>query len=200
MRSIFVTAAAFLSLSTPALADWSGPYGGVALGYADSTVQDISFGPGPFDVDGLEFGLFGGYNMQAGSIVYGAEVSVFASNASGSDGAFQTPFEANSALSLLARVGYDAGAFLPWAAVGVQLATSNSTHGPGGGTEVLGSDWSGTVIAVGVDYAINDMIFVRGAYETVDYGTLAQGFGGGGDIHNTSYETDRITIGVGYNF
>lgn len=191
--------ASTLAFASPAYADWAGGYGGALLSYSGGEAQDFTFGPGSFDVDGFEGGLFGGYNFQTGNIVYGVEASILASSASGDDGAFQTPFEVNSALTAMARVGYDAGTFLPWVGVGAQVATVDSTHGPGS-TEILGSSFTGAVLALGVDYAISDSMFVRGSFETVDYGTIAQGFFSGTDIHNTSYSTNRITVGVGFSF
>lgn len=49
--------------------DWSGPYAGFQIGGSDIDVDGA-----PLDGDGSSYGLFAGFNIQNGGVVYGAEV------------------------------------------------------------------------------------------------------------------------------
>lgn len=78
MKKLCLTLLAMLTLSWPAHAQWSGCYGGAAIGYA-STVTDIDFDIGGFTgsatglgTDGTVASLRAGCDMQMDLVVIGA--------------------------------------------------------------------------------------------------------------------------------
>lgn len=110
-------------------ADWTGFY----LGGAVNTVVDEDA------VEGETYGVFGGYNKDFGSIVAGAELGY----ADASD-LTVNGLAADDLITAKAKVGYDLGAFLPYATLGAAALT------------VDGDEDVGYTYGVGVDYALTD--------------------------------------------
>jgi outer membrane immunogenic protein len=186
--------------SAPAHAqDWAGSYLGAGFTHSANTAEDTTFGSGSFDVDGNGISVFGGHNWQSGQMVFGVEGAVLFSGAQGDDGDFQTPFDEGNVTTVMGRVGYDAGKVLPWLGLGWQQAKTETTHGTGS-TEVEGTTFSGGLAALGVDYAIAEDGFLRLSVERANFGTEEQGFFGGSDIHETTYEATRVSVGVAMKF
>ena len=98
--------------------NWTGFYAGGQLGYADVTGSGVTD-----DVDGAIYGVHAGYMYDLGSVVLGAEVDYDLSsidNVAGTD-------DLDDILRVKARVGYDAGAFLPYVTGGVVRANTSGT-------------------------------------------------------------------------
>lgn len=204
--------------------NWTGAYVGVHLGYgrADATVIDLddysfsSFGDTEFDfdADGFLGGVHAGYNWQAGSLVYGFEADVTASDINntvansmipGSDESFSTSIDWFG--TARARLGYAAGRFLPYVTGGVAFGDIESSYDDddvGQDHHAVASDvvWGWTAGA-GIEYAVTDAwslrteyLFVdlednRGSFETAIDGTFRFDFDN--DIH-------VLRIGSSYKF
>jgi outer membrane immunogenic protein len=126
--------------------DWTGFYVGGQLGYGDLTISDIPDNSN----DGLIGGAHAGYMFDLGTVVLGAEFDYDLTDITiaelGTDGV-----DVDSVMRLKARVGYDAGAFLPYVTGGVVRADlANDTEADG--------DFYG----LGVAYKFNDNLLVGG--------------------------------------
>ena len=199
MRLIALGFAAVALASAAHAQNWSGAYGGLALSYDDFTVNDLSFGPGEFTADGAGFQGFVGYNWQSGNIVYGGEVSLGISNASGDDGAFQRPWEAQTYGEIRGRIGAATGQALPYLALGWAAAKVEADH-DGGGVNFADETISGPAVAVGLDYMVGSSSFVRFEYQHIEYDDYQLPFFGGTDNHDMTTSANRILIGYGMQF
>ncbi|PXW70604.1 opacity protein-like surface antigen [Loktanella sp. PT4BL] len=126
--------------------DWTGFYVGGQLGYGQ---LDPNAATTPSEPDGVIYGVHAGYNYDFGSIVLGGEVDYDLTDIS-----FDTP---NSDLDGVARakakLGYDAGAFMPYITAGyAQAQTSDDLDG----------DTDGTFAGLGLSYMMSDSIVLGG--------------------------------------
>jgi outer membrane immunogenic protein len=156
-------------------ADWSGFYGGLSLGYGDVTGSSV-IGE---DMNGLLYGIHGGYNMDFGSYVLGAEIDY--SGADITDDSIG--LDAESVLRGKVRLGYDAGQYMPYAVIGAAQLTT---------TGAIDDMDNGYLYGVGFDYAVADNM-VLGAellqHEFEDYA------GSGIDVSATT-----VAVRVSYRF
>lgn len=123
-------------------ADWGGAYFGATVGYGDANGTGYAA-----DVNGATYGAFAGYNYDIGTVVLGGELEF--GGASITDANTGDSFE--SMTRLKAKVGYDAGRFLPYVTAGANYLTKTDST----------SDW-GYVAGAGVDYALSDSIVLGG--------------------------------------
>ena len=195
--STFAVATVFAS--TAAQAEWVAGYAGGGLTHNDNTANDLSYGLGEFDVTGSGVFIFGGYNWQNAQVVYGVDASLSFGSIDGDDGTFQRPFGEDLSVSIMGRIGYDAGATLPWIGLGYQFADSTATHDLGT-TDTAQAGFHGVVLALGVDYMVTDTSFVRVSVEVVDFEDEVQGFFDNTDPHDIAYEATRIKIGHAVRF
>ena len=154
--------------------DWSGPYLGVLAGY----------GFGDFDsgsnVDGLLGGVYGGFNHQFGSAVYGLELDGVVSGADGSSGNVDWLSTARI------RAGHTRDNMLFYGTGGLAVA----------GASVAGDDQThlGWTLGAGVEAALTDRITGRFEYQYTNlndqnYATTTTGF----DMH-------AVRVGLGLQF
>lgn len=126
-------------------ADWTGGYVGAQLGYGD-----ISSGGAGLDGNGAIGGIYGGYRIDYGKFVGGAEVSYDGSNINlGTTG---DKLDHVARLKLIA--GVDMGKTLVYASAGVARAKATV-----GGSGLSGN---GYLLGVGADYALTDKWTVGG--------------------------------------
>jgi outer membrane immunogenic protein len=131
--------------------DWSGFYLGGQLGYGEVTSSPLAFD----EVNGAVYGVHAGYMYDLGSIVLGAEIDYDLTSIEGTSALGAT--EVDDILRLKARVGYDAGAFLPYVTGGVVRANLTTE------SEALGSiEADGDFYGLGVAYKFSDSILVGG--------------------------------------
>jgi len=121
---------------------WTGGYGGIALGYHDVTAK-IAGVKGSAHDTGL--GVFGGYQQDLGQYVVGGEISY--------DTAKKHGVKIN-ALKINARVGYDAGQFLPYVTAGFARVEYKEP-----GYKLKDNGYS---IGIGLDYAVNQQFVIGG--------------------------------------
>ena len=105
----------------PAATDWSGFYLGASASFNSGSfeyyVNDVF--DAAFDMSGDMYGGFAGYNIQRGSMVYGAELA-YSAGTTFLEG-FPT-YEASSMTDIKARVGYAAGNALVYGVAGGSFA------------------------------------------------------------------------------
>lgn len=153
MKSIlFATAVAILP-TVAAAQDWTGAYGGLSFASGNGTFETV--GPVSFPMDGNVKGAFVGYAFQTGNLVYGAELAY-----QSSDTTIDAPlFIGNNRLiDVKGRIGYATERALFFGVVG--YTSSNFYHG----TVNQSSSGSGAAFGLGVDYLLNDRLFVGAEY------------------------------------
>ena len=183
-----------------AVQNWSGFYAGGTLSYDSFSVNDLSVGDGPVDLNGAGLGLFAGYNVQSGNLVYGAELAAIKHSGEGDDGEFLSPATALYSVSLRGRIGFVTGKMLPYIAVG-ETRTSWEADAGGGGldADVWGDKATGTSVALGVDFSLTDRSFLRAEVEATRYGQDEIDFYDG-DIHEYDMDATRFSIGYALRF
>jgi len=141
-----VLAALIIGLGGMAQADgsiWDGPYIGAAFNQGSGD-QEYCPCPGPtYTLTGDMAGLFAGYNLSSGALVYGAEIE--ASFGSIYEDGFPG-YEFTNMIDLKGRVGYDLGTALVYGTLGYSTAdwSEKGTH----------SSTSGMLYGIGVDFRI----------------------------------------------
>ncbi|WP_333715108.1 outer membrane protein [Yoonia sp.] len=122
-------------------ADWTGFYAGGQLGYGN--LQSDAFSE---DATGALYGVHAGYLYDFGSVVAGAEVDYDLSNI---EAASEGTITLDSVARAKLRLGYDAGAFMPYLVGGVALATTG---------DALDGEGTGTFGGLGIDYQFSPTI------------------------------------------
>jgi outer membrane immunogenic protein len=194
-------AIALLFLSGAAHAqDWTGFYAGGSLSYDTIEINDLSFGDGPVDITSTSPGFFAGYNFQSGNLVYGAEILVISQSGDADDGNFLRPATADGSTQFRGRIGYVYGDVLPYLALGATRTRIEADHEGNGDDVDLAYDLaSGTSIALGADWAVNEKSFVRFEVEKTSYSDDTLLFYRN-DPHDYSLDATRISVGYAYRF
>ncbi|MEQ8281824.1 MAG: outer membrane beta-barrel protein [Parvibaculum sp.] len=217
-------ASATAALSAPASADdaadprWSGFYAGVYAGYDWYETETGDYYGYDHGLDGVSAGFQAGYDHQfRNGIVAGLIGSAGWSDASGGRltvdnvGGFNLLTRTGSTIkahgSLRGRLGYAAGAFLPYVTGGLAWARQDVEYyrefGLGFTANVRQtSDRLGWVVGAGVEYALTDSIALKGEYLYADLGTdtypsVLLGPAVDGKI---ALESRRLALGVNYRF
>lgn len=168
---------------------FDGFYVGVEYGHAMGELTELlgsqTFANGDLDLDnGTAYGVFAGYNVQNGSLVYGGEIRFLHFND------FQSSIfpvvELESTIDLRARVGFAAGsAVLVYGALGYSMVD---------GTVPSGSvDLDGINYGAGVEYNVTESIFVGADYT----GRMVEGSAGGFDYEG---DVNTATLRLGFRF
>ncbi|MBQ1203851.1 MAG: outer membrane beta-barrel protein, partial [Loktanella sp.] len=154
--------------------DWGGFYIGGQLGYGRVTAPFLN---GFIDADDAEdfvvyngdftggtYGIHAGYMHDLGAIVLGGEIAydlttMKVTYQDGLDGVvLDGKSEVESILRLTARVGYDAGAFLPYITGGVVRADISRDIAGASATQRIDGD----VYGAGIVYRLRDSILIGG--------------------------------------
>ncbi len=182
---IAATTLSIFSLSSPLAAqDWSGPYAGINLS-STKLESDHEFSNGaPSDTasaSGTVPGLFLGYNLQRGKLVFGAEVELQAGSVSGSfDNASgigsSGSVKAENQKSVRAIIGF-AGKLgtadtLFYGAVGATTADFEFRGGPSSfdiSDNGYDKTLTGTSFGLGMDTRLDDKITMRAEYRRTNF-------------------------------
>jgi len=150
---------------------WAGFYAGVNVSAVSQDDPDAS---------GTDFGFHVGYLHEMGDIVVGGEVAVNPFGYELDDDAG----DAETAITAKARVGYNAGDFLPYATLGMKNQKISAA----------GDDYSDTAMTygVGVDYRMTDNIVIGGELTKAKFD----------DFDDTGADLDQTTFGakISYRF
>ncbi|MEN0000611.1 MAG: outer membrane protein [Pseudomonadota bacterium] len=171
--------------------DWSGVYvGGFAsynTGSADTSLGDI-------DVDGVEAGLFAGYDVQRDNYVFGGEADIAFGNVGGDLSGTDTELEKRINGSVRARAGIAVDRVLVFGTAGLAINGSRVSTS----TDV---DWEtqlGWTAGGGADVKITESLFGRVEYRYTDYDTDSLSIGGPDAL--TDFDEHAVRAGVGVRF
>ena len=135
--------------ATPAPAPvqaWDGFYAGITGGSVTGGGASYAPGGAAFGMGRGSYGVFGGYNLQSGALVYGGEIAAQATdfNLEGAPGKF------DNMIDLKARAGMAYGKALPYAFVGYSRGDWKNGDARTNGAA------DGMNYGLGLDYAVND--------------------------------------------
>jgi outer membrane immunogenic protein len=177
---------------------WEGGYAGISLGYGFSGETDIApavgTGGGTVDTDGFVGNVFGGWNWQSGSFVYGIEGDVGYNGME--DDNFNYNVENGVDGTLRARLGVAATEnVLVYATAGGAGGRTEVTA-PGGASDTQ-TLWGWTA-GVGTDVKFTEQAFGRLEYRYTDLGDETFDLGAAtADVGSTSH---KVLVGVGMKF
>ncbi|WP_052951453.1 outer membrane protein [Devosia soli] len=170
--------------------NWDGPFVGVFGGYEHGTVTS----PITFDLNGAMLGVNAGTNFTLeNGVVLGVVGDIAWSNASDPD-VIAPPgaFDVNWFGSVRGKVGYDAGAFMPYLTGGLAIAGGKLTASTG---DVVASNAHyGWTLGAGVEVKATENIGIDVSYRYSDYGARAYG------VTDWKFATHQITAGVNWHF
>lgn len=172
--------------SEPVVKNWSGAYvGGTA------TWQNGKFnGQGNNRAHGFGGGVYGGYNMQSGQMVYGGEADVNYSGVDNTANGFTAKQGANG--SIRGRVGVDLNPVLVYGTAGIAAANVKVNNaGAKDDSTMLG--WTA---GAGVEAFVTDNVTARVEYRYSDYGKKT--FAGAGV--KSGFEDHSVRVGMGVKF
>lgn len=133
---------------------FDGFYVGLEYGHAFGTITVIESGDPAIEYDiedASVYGIFGGYNVQNGSMVYGGELRYLHVNADPTPDF--TAVDIENVLDIRGRVGFVLGSSaLVYGALGYSMASATSTTGD--------IDFTGLNYGVGAEYNINEGLFL----------------------------------------
>ncbi len=175
---------------------WSGPYAGVSLGYGFNGETRNRATNEEAETDGWMGGAFGGFNMQNGSFVYGAEADINYSRVDGE----ATTFDSRSTVdgSLRARAGVTVTEdILLYGTAGVAAERQRITDVATGDRDTNVA--LGYTVGAGVDAKLTDQVFGRLEYRYTDYGSKDYALPGvnGADFDSSNH---RVSVGLGVKF
>jgi outer membrane immunogenic protein len=183
-----VPAAPAAEYTEPAVKNWSGAYvGGTANwhhGEADATGGNTSAGFGG--------GLYGGYNVQDGQMVYGGEADI---NYAGNDshrGDRRVKQGVNG--SLRGRVGVDLNPVLVYGTAGLAVGQSKLSTSAGSDKDTM----VGWTAGAGAETFVTDNITARAEYRYTDY--RSGDFNVGGTNVTSGYDEHSVRVGMGVKF
>jgi outer membrane immunogenic protein len=168
---------------------WGGAYVGGAVTYDWGRFG----GSDERDADAVGGAIYGGYNMQNGQIVYGAEADVGYNGEEGSAGAGLTGTQGVNG-SLRARVGYDMNPFLIYATGGVAAAN----HTIESATDEDSKAAIGYTVGAGVEALVTDNIMARVEYRYTDY--ASRDFDIDGATVSRGFDDHSVKVGIGVKF
>jgi len=170
-----------------AVNNWAGAYIG---GYGSDDWG--RFGSG--DRDGtFGGGVYGGYNMQSGQIVYGVEADA-GYNGEESETAPGVTGEAKWNGSVRARVGYDLSPFLIYGTAGVALQDNELSDA----TSSDSNTSVGYTVGAGVETLVTDNITARVEYRYTDFGSETYRLDSGS--FSRGYDDHSVKVGIGVKF
>lgn len=169
------------------VSDWSGAYLG---GYGD--YKWGRFGSNDRDV-ALGGGVYGGYNMQSGQIVYGVEADV-GYNGVEEEAAPGVEGEAGWNGSVRARVGYDMNPFLIYGTAGVALQDNELSDATSSDSNTA----VGYTVGAGVEAMVTENITTRVEYRYTDFGSDTYNLDSGS--FSRGFDDHSVKVGIGVKF
>ena len=173
--------------------DWTGFHLGALLGWtwADADTDAIE---GDVEAEGVDGGVYAGFDYQMGSFVLGAEGDLIVSGVDGEEGPLSLDQGLNG--SLRARAGVALDRFLLYGTGGAALTEVELGRGGAGDDPTL---WGWTVGA-GAETMITDNITARVEYRYTDYEDETFSVGGPPASVESDLSTHSVRAGVGVKF
>ena len=166
---------------------WGGAYAGGAASYNFGRFNNSGF-----DDEAVGGQVFGGYNVQQGQLVYGAEGDLGYSGNDNESGGVRTKQGVNG--SVRGRLGVEAGPALVYGTAG--LAASRLEAKAGGTSDTRNS--LGLTAGAGAETMVTDSIFARAEYRYTDY--QDKNFRVAGGRAERGYDEHSLKVGVGVKF
>jgi len=181
--------AADLIIDTPVQAgvvaasgNWDGAFVGVFTGYSAGELTSDTTGVDGTDIDGWLLGVTAGVNFTlTNGIVAGVVGDIAWNNISDDTSGYTSDWNG----SLRGRLGYDAGAFLPYVTAGVAFA-----RGEFGGIDNVHVGWTA---GAGVEFAVAQDVSLDLQYRYTSYGEETYTVDAGADTH-------AVTVGLNWRF
>ncbi|RFC65383.1 porin family protein [Fulvimarina endophytica] len=163
---------------------WSGPYAGAFVGYNISRFDDLR--GASVEGEGVVGGVYGGFNIDGGPIVYGIEGDIgggdFDAAANGVTGRPDIQGETNVFGSLRGRVGVPMDPFLVYGTGGLALADTQLTLDGASDTRTS----VGYTVGAGVEAKVTDRVNARVEYRYSDFGS-------------SDYELGKTSVSSGFD-
>ncbi|HTO30220.1 MAG TPA: outer membrane protein [Pararhizobium sp.] len=183
-----VPAAPAAEYTEPAVKNWSGAYVGGTANWAHGNFD----ANGDRSAAGFGGGLYGGYNMQSGQIVYGAEADVNYGDNDSSNGNVGLSQRANG--SVRGRVGVDLNPVLVYGTAGVAASNVKAARGGSSDSKTL----LGWTAGAGAEAFVTDNVTARVEYRYSDYGSKDFSLNGG--KVSSGYDEHSVRVGMGVKF
>ena len=167
---------------------WDGAYLGGKATYQWGKMK----APGDYDARGLGAGLYGGYNMQDGQIVYGAEADLNYSGIDSKANGVKAKQRING--SVRGRVGYDIAPALVYGTAGLAATNLKASDATSSDDKTL----LGLTVGAGVETKITDTITARTEYRFNNYQT--QTFNLDSGAKDRGLKEHQLNIGLGVRF
>lgn len=168
--------------------NWEGAYVGGKLTHQWGKVKQGK----DYDATGFGGGVYTGYNVQNGQIVYGGEVDL---NYSGIDKTYgKVNSEQGLNGSLRARIGYDLSPALVYATGGLAATNMEASDKTSDKSKTL----LGATIGAGVETKITESITARTEYRFTNYQT--QTFNLDSGATDRGLKEHQVNIGLGVKF
>ncbi len=192
--------------SAPSAFSWSGFYVGANAGYGwgkSRWTDATGFATGEFNLSGLVAGGTLGYNLQAGSLVYGLEGDLDYSTIKGSAGTLcgGGPGACETRNTWLgtarARLGYSFDRWLPYITGGAAFGGIKMTPVSGGASD--SQTKLGWTLGLGLEYAFLGSWSAKVEYLYADLGTARCSTACGGPT-DVTFKTNLLRVGLNYRF
>ncbi|MBL0371273.1 porin family protein [Rhizobium sp. KVB221] len=167
---------------------WEGGYVGAKGTYQRGKVKE----GGAYNAIGLGGGLYGGYNMQDGQLVYGGEADLNYSGIDSTSAGVETKQRLNG--SVRGRVGYDLEPALVYGTAGLAATSLKASDATSSDSNTL----IGLTVGAGVETKITDTITARTEYRFTNY--QDQTFKLDSGAKDRSLKEHQINIGLGVRF
>ncbi len=194
--------------------DWTGFYVGAQAGYFagaaswQNIVPDTRYSEG--SPEAAAFGIYGGYDIDLGSIVLGVggqynvtdatDTQLFVPSVFGD----AATFDVTGYGSIDASVGIDLGQFKPYLVVGAGAANLDIYYDGIPDEDYAVETLWGWTAGIGADIALTDSLVARLEYRHADYGTKEVvsevTIPSVGDSHEIALTSDTLTAGLGFKF
>lgn len=175
---------------------WTGPYAGGFVGTSFANFDTA--GGASYDGEGVVGGLYAGYNMQSGPLVYGVEGDIGASDlrAGGFSVATGMPISSDSTAfgSLRARIGVEYDPILLFATGGVAVANKELTFNGASDSRTH----VGYTVGAGVEAQVTDAVTSRVEYRYTD--TDSRRYELGNTSVSSGFDEHSIRAGLALQF
>lgn len=159
--------------------NWQGGYAGANINWGKNPIDGLLNDP-----DGVSGALRGGYDWQMNRTVFGLGAEYDFGKLKGDDGA-STEAKVGKAGTLFARLGYDAGDWLPYALAGYTWADAE--------VGATSANIDGYTLGLGVERKFTPNWSGYGELSYTDFGDVPE-FGG------ANIDSQKIKFGVNYRF
>ncbi|MGR6431344.1 outer membrane protein [Rhizobium sp. PAMB 3182] len=173
----------------PVTPTWQGFYLGGEGDYNWARFGDSS----SLNGDGFGGGFYGGYNWQAGKMVYGLEGDI---GYSGVEGDVASGFKGKTGWNgaIKGRVGYDLNPFLIYGTGGLAMADTKISGNGDSDSKVQ----YGATVGVGAEAFVTNNITARVEYDYTNY--FDRDYDVGGSSFSRGFDEHSVKVGIGVKF